>query len=69
MMAGTAATSSSRIGSSDRFGPALKAEGGELLFYLTAFAAGAFDFGIRTQHNLFEIILAVLAMKLEDGHC
>jgi hypothetical protein len=69
MMAGTAATSSSGIGSSDRFGPTLKAEGGKLLSYLTAFAAGAFDFGIRTQHNLFEIILAVLAMKLEDRHC
>jgi hypothetical protein len=69
MMAGTAAASSSGIGSSDRFGPAPEAEGGELLSHLAAFAAGAFDFGIRPQHNLFEIILAVLTMKLEDGHC
>ena len=67
-MAGTAAASSPGIGSGCRFGPALKAEGGELLSYLTAFTVGAFDFGIRTQHNLFEIILAVLAMKFEDGH-
>ena len=69
MMAGTAAASSSGIGGRGRFVPTLKAEGGELFPYLTAFAAGAFDFGIRSQHDLFEIILAVLAMKLEDGHC
>lgn len=68
MMAGTAATSSG-IRSGDKLGPAFEAKSREFLSHFSALTAGTFDLGIGIENDLFEIVLAFLAMVLEDGHC
>jgi hypothetical protein len=67
MMAGTAAASP-RIRRGDDLGSALETKGRGLLVNLTALTAGTPNPNVWVENNLFEIILAALAMVLKNGH-
>lgn len=68
MMAGAAAASPGFRGSSDEFGPAFEAKGGDLFGHLAAVTPGALDFCAIIEDDLFKVFIAFGTMKFKNGH-
>jgi hypothetical protein len=68
MMAGAAAASSRSRRSSHKLGPALEAEGRNLLGHFGATAPGALDFGFIIENNFFKVLIAAGTMVFKDRH-
>jgi hypothetical protein len=63
--AGTLATA----GGGGEFVPYFGATGAHQFFHLGLAAVGALDLGVAAEDQFFKVLVAAIAVKLENGHC